>query len=274
MSGLFASPVFIGLVDSTNRFVADEARRGAAEGLVVVADHQTAGRGRKGRPWFSEPGASLLCSLLFRPTFSIEQAHLIPTVVALAARDAIDELIGLAPDCKWPNDLLIGNKKVAGILSELVSGSPRPEPSPTARGDLRSDGYGVVCGIGINLAPPIAPEGSDPEIAELLARATSLAEATGRPIDRDRLLRRLLELVASDYAQLHEPGHADEVMARYRRACATIGAVVEVQTDVEHFEAVALDIDDSGRLVVEQGGSRRTLEAAEVVHLRRSGGSY
>src|SRR5438876_4697526 len=149
-------------LDSTNRRVLDEARAGAAEGLVVVADHQTAGRGRLGRTWVAPPGSSLLVSVLFRPG-SLEAGHLLTTAVALAACDACERVAGVAPDLKWPNDLLVGNLKLGGILAE-------------------ADGAAVVVGLGLNVNRASgAPE-----------TAVALGELAERDVDADALLAELL----------------------------------------------------------------------------------
>lgn len=127
-----------GELDSTNRWLLDEARAGAREGLVAVADHQTAGRGRLGRTWEAPPGANLLMSVLLRPEgLSPDRLHLVTAAVALAGRDAAREAAGVEADLKWPNDLLVGDAKLAGVLAE----SSLPS---------------VVVGIGMNVgwAPP------------------------------------------------------------------------------------------------------------------------
>ncbi len=136
-------------VDSTNRYLLDEARAGAPEGVVAVADHQTAGRGRLGRTWETPPGAALLCSVLLRPSLPMERLHLAVAVVSLAAKDAL----GGVPALKWPNDLLLGDAKLAGVLAEA---------------ELPA----VVVGIGINVtwAPPgaacLGPEASRDEVLD------------------------------------------------------------------------------------------------------------
>jgi BirA family biotin operon repressor/biotin-[acetyl-CoA-carboxylase] ligase len=137
-------------VDSTNRYLRDLARAGAADGLVVVADHQSAGRGRLGRTWEAPPGGALLVSILFRPA---GPGWLVPAAVALAAADACGPEVSI----KWPNDLLVGDRKLAGVLAEADAGA-------------------VVVGIGINVA--WAPGG---------------AAALGPSCDRGRLLATLLE---------------------------------------------------------------------------------
>lgn len=147
-------------IDSTNRYLLDEARTGAPEGLVAVADHQTAGRGRLGRTWEAPPGSALLCSVLLRPDLPVERLHLAVAVVALAARDAL----GGRPALKWPNDLLLEDRKLAGVLAEA---------------DLPA----VVVGIGINLtwAPPGAAHLGDDADREavLSALLSSLAGLYG-----------------------------------------------------------------------------------------------
>ena len=143
-------------IDSTNRYLLDEARAGAAEGVVAVADHQTAGRGRLGRRWESDPGAALLCSVLLRPSLAPERLHLATAVVALAAAVACDRVAGVRPEVKWPNDLVLGDRKLAGVLAEA---------------ELPA----LVVGIGINVTA--APPG---------------AACLGDGVDRDELLRVLL----------------------------------------------------------------------------------
>src|SRR5947208_2273673 len=144
-------------LDSTNRWLLDEARAGAAEGLVVVADHQTAGRGRLGRTWVAPPGSSLLVSVLFRPR-SLETGHLLTTAVAVAACDACEGVAGVAPDLKWPNDLLVGDRKLGGVLAE-------------------AEGAAIVVGLGLNVNWPAgAPD-----------TAVALSHVAGRDVDRARL---------------------------------------------------------------------------------------
>ena len=105
-------------LDSTNRQAADLARAGAPEGVVVVADHQTAGRGRLGRVWDAPPGSSLLMTVLLRPALDAARLHLVTMAVALAAADACAEVAGFVPELKWPNDLVVQDRKLAGILAE------------------------------------------------------------------------------------------------------------------------------------------------------------
>ena len=186
-------------VESTNTWVRDRARHGAPAGLVAVADHQTAGRGRLDRRWESPPGANLLASVLLRPQLDGSDLHLCAGAVALAGADACRELAGVEPVLKWPNDLLLEGAKVAGVLAEAeFAGS-----TPTA----------VVVGIGINVAWPGPPE----------ANGTCLDDLAG-PVDRLVLLDRLLSALEPRCVLLEEGagrrGLADEV----RRRCGTLAA--------------------------------------------------
>jgi BirA family biotin operon repressor/biotin-[acetyl-CoA-carboxylase] ligase len=215
-------------IDSTNRYLLDEARAGAPEGVVAVADHQTAGRGRLGRRWESDPGAALLCSVLLRPSLPPDRLHLATAVVALAAAEACDDVAGVRPEVKWPNDLLVGDRKLAGILAESVP----------AEADLRA----VVVGIGINVTA-----------------APADASCLGADVDRDELLVALLTALDRRY------GRWDEVTAEYRARCSTVGRRVRVEAaGGDPFEGEAVGVTDEGHLVV----GDRVVAAGDVHHLR------
>jgi BirA family biotin operon repressor/biotin-[acetyl-CoA-carboxylase] ligase len=233
-------------VDSTNTYLRDQARRGAPEGLVVAADHQRAGRGRLDRRWESPPGANLLVSVLLRPGCEAEHLHLVTGAVALSGADACWEVAGVEPALKWPNDLLVGPSKLAGVLAE----------AEFVGGTLAA----VVVGIGVNVAWP-GPEGAGGTCLDDLRAAAS-------PVDRRALLEHLLATLSVRRARLDdEPGRrglADEI----RRRCATLGQVVRVTLSGEEVTGRAVAIDDAGRLVVETADGRRSLSAGDVVHLR------
>src|SRR6516165_2087233 len=178
MSGVEWEIRWFDQIDSTNTYLREQARLGAPEGLVVVADHQTAGRGRLGRRWESPPGANLLASVLLRPNIDPADLHLCTTVVALAAMDACRVVAGVGTLLKWPNDLLVDGAKVAGILAE----------AEFAGADLAA----VVVGIGINVGWP----------GPLEAGGTSLEAATGSPVDRRALLHALLAALGERRAGL------------------------------------------------------------------------
>ena len=229
-------------LDSTNRQAADLARAGAPEGVVVVADHQTAGRGRLGRAWEAPPGSSLLMTVLLRPALDAARLHLVTMAVALAAADACAEVAGFAPDLKWPNDLVVHDRKLAGILAEACVEGSAPQ--------------WVVVGIGLNVNWPAE---LPPELSGIAVAANHVI---GRTVDRERLLAQLLERLAARYASL------DSVADDYRMRCATIGRDVKVELSSETLRGRAVDVDDAGRLVVDTGDDVRAVAVGDVVHVR------
>jgi BirA family biotin operon repressor/biotin-[acetyl-CoA-carboxylase] ligase len=247
-------------LDSTNRYLLDEARAGVAEGVVAVAEHQSAGRGRLGRRWEAPSGANLLVSVLLRPPLPAELRHLASAVVGLAAIDAAAPL-GLELGLKWPNDILAGDgRKLAGVLAEA-------DLTPDPPGDRPTEGLQapIVVGIGINVNWPV----TDADLPDdLVGTATSLRQQTGEPVDRSDLLEALLQSLEPRVAALGSPsgqrGQADDLRAR----CTTIGTRVRVELADDRFEGVACDVTSEGHLVVDTAGTTRTVIAGDVVHVR------
>jgi BirA family biotin operon repressor/biotin-[acetyl-CoA-carboxylase] ligase len=249
-TSLFANPQRLLEVDSTNRHLADLARQGAPEGTAVLADTQTAGRGRLGRRWVDVRGGSVLCSLLFRPPSHLapERWHIVTWCVALAARDAVGESCGVALSFKWPNDLMAGDAKLGGILAEVIP----PD--------------GLVVGIGINCNWPPGEEAPP--------AATSLDRLVARPVDRSRIEESLLGHVAARYEPLvrgdgTSRAEAQRTLVRELRAeLATIGRLVAVDTPDGSFTGRALDVGDDGLLLVDVGACIRPVAVGDVRHLR------
>ena len=222
-------------LDSTNRHVRDAARAGAADGLVVVADEQTAGRGRRGRTWDAPPGSSLLVSVLLRGAGDPHRA-VMAAGVALAA--AVDDVTGVHAGLKWPNDLVVADRKLAGLLAE-------------------ADGDALVVGAGCNVNWDAFPD-------ELAATATACNLEAGRPVDRDALLDAFLDELAAAL------GRGDAVVDDYRARLATVGRTVRVE-HVRGDDVVgsAIGVTDAGALVVrDDAGVEHTVIAADVHHLR------
>jgi BirA family biotin operon repressor/biotin-[acetyl-CoA-carboxylase] ligase len=228
-------------VGSTNTVAAELARSGAREGLVVVAEHQTAGRGRHGRRWEAEPGSSLLMSLLLRPPLPPTEAPLVTVLVAVAACAACEEVAGVAPALKWPNDLIVGERKLGGILGEVVPG------------------VAMVLGLGLNVTGPVSsPEGR-----------VALEEVTGRPVDRWDLLVALLRHLDAGCGALGSGAGRARLLAAYRARSSTLGRTVRVElAGGGSLVGEAVDITAEGHLLVEEGGTRRVVPAGDVVHLR------
>ncbi len=280
---VFTAPVRLGEVDSTNRWLVEAARAGAPHGLAVLAEHQVAGRGRRGRSWSDLPGASVLCSALLRPGrvagrggpaggvadggYPSPRLYLVSAAVALAALDAVAEVASVEAALKWPNDVVVeggtGEGKLGGVLAELVDDSPS-----------------VVVGIGLNVGPwpdastAGAPPGRAvavrrPPAAKLPPGATTLSRAAGRRVDRDDVARALLEALARRAPSLDSEEGRALLAAEHRARLATLGSRVVVLLESGRAEGLAVDLEDDGRLVVETtGGELLRFAAGDVVHLR------
>jgi BirA family biotin operon repressor/biotin-[acetyl-CoA-carboxylase] ligase len=237
---------------STNADLLAAARGGAAHGTVLVADHQSSGRGRLGRSWSAPPGTALLCSILLRPRRDAERQGAV-WAVGLAARSAVHDVAGFEPELKWPNDLLVGERKLAGILAESLVSS----------GESSADDA-IVVGLGLNVDWGPTRPGLPLEVK---SRAVSVAQVAGRPVERRDVLRALLaRLVPLLDLWADQP---DELYARYHDALATLGQVVRVSLPGEELEGEAVDLTRRGELVVwTVEGQRRVVSAGDVVHLR------
>ena len=237
-------------IGSTN----DRARELLAEGTdggVVLAEVQTAGRGRRGRAWLSPEGLNLTLSVALRPMLRAADAWQLGLATALATLAACSDAAGRSSlALKWPNDVVAGDgRKVAGLLVETMTSGERLT--------------GAVLGIGINVNWRSA-EMPD----EIAAGATSIADLTGREADRVTLLDRLLDSLDDEVVAV-EAG--DSPLARYRAACQTIGRDVEVATPTETLRGLAVDVDESGCLVLETAGGRTSLNSGEIVAVRGAG---
>lgn len=248
----FSNVVRFDVVDSTNRYLSERARAGAPEGLVAVADEQRSGRGRLGRAWVANRGEALLCSLLFRPPLASSELFVVPMLVSLAASDAAAELSGVAIGLKWPNDLVYADRKLGGVLAEVVDGSGE---RPTA----------LVVGLGINI---VWSEGWRSRLEDAAMEPVGLAEIAGRPIERDNLLAAFLSTVDRRYASIAVDGTTLAIVREYAARCETIGRRVHVTTASSTFTGRAVALADDGRLLVESDSGVVSLEAADVVHLR------
>jgi BirA family transcriptional regulator, biotin operon repressor / biotin---[acetyl-CoA-carboxylase] ligase len=247
--GRFADVAWVAETGSTNQDLLDAARGGAPEGRVLVADHQTAGRGRLGRVWVAPPGASLLCSVLLRPPLPADQAHLVTCALALAAADACRRVGGVEPRLKWPNDLVVDDRKLAGLLAESV----------VAAGALAA----VVVGIGLNVTWPADLP------AELAGIATALNHLGAVDVGREDLLVALLTSFEPRYAALCGGGGA-ALLAEVGERSATLGRRVRVETGSETFEGEATALGAGGRLVVTTAEGTREVTVGDVTHLRHT----
>ena len=233
---------------STNRLVADRARAGEPEGLVLVTEHQTAGRGRLDRVWVTPARAALTGSFLLRPPVAAERWPMLPLLTALAVGDAVVAAGGPPVELKWPNDVLHDGLKLAGILLERIE---------TATGPA------AVVGIGLNVST------TREELP--VPTAASLVTAGMVAPDRTAILRALVTSLAQRYAAWAASAGDGPLLADYRGRCDTVGRTVRVDLpDGSTLEGEAVGVGDDGALLVETGGRTVPVHAGDVVHVRSS----
>jgi BirA family biotin operon repressor/biotin-[acetyl-CoA-carboxylase] ligase len=231
--------IYLTSTSSTQDVARAEAEAGASEGTAVVAEEQTAGRGRFGRQWISPAGKNIYVSLVLRPT--VDQLRRLGIIAPLAVSLAIEETTRLAPRIKWPNDVLISGRKVSGMMveAELSGAEPR---------------YAIV-GIGVNVNFEIPP---DSEIADI---ATSMKQELGADVTREAVLAALLNHIEALYTA-PDPRAGREA---WRSRLETLGRDVTLTFRGESVTGHAEDVDDAGNLILRfPDGSIRTFEAGEV----------
>ena len=248
-SSLFGKRVFhFFQTDSTNRVAMELGYAGEPEGTVVMAEAQTAGRGRSGRSWHSERGTGLYFTVLLRPRLSPAQAPLLTMLAGVSAQAAIQAQTGLLPELKWPNDLLLNGKKIGGILTEMHA-----EPSAVRF---------VIVGIGINVNQEKFP-------AELSVIATSLRKESGRMSYRLELLARLLAQFENDYNRFLREG-SGFVVERFQSVSGFAqGRRVRVETGAESYLGTTAGLSAEGLLLVARdNGPLMTVIAGDVTEVR------
>lgn len=252
--GLWTSVRVLPVTGSTNADVAAAAAEGAPEGLVVVAEEQRSGRGRLDRVWQMPARAGLLFSVLLRPPLEPARWGWLPLLAGVACAEAVRSVTGVEAVLKWPNDVLVGERKLAGILAERRVG----EGSASGLGDA------LVLGIGLNvlLGPDELP----------VPTATSLALETDEPVDRDPVLRAVLRALEHRYRRFVGAGGdpvRSQLLEEYRTRCATLGREVRVLLPADReLRGRAVDVDVEGRLVVEGPDGPVPVAAGDVVHVR------
>lgn len=218
------------------------AEAGAKEGTIVVADHQTDGRGRAGRRWTERPGEGLLTSVILRPTIERGRLSTLPLVVGVAVAEALEEVAGVVCQLKWPNDVWVEGKKIAGILTNTMQ-------NPSSRTNL------VIVGIGINVNTPF----------DTLANgATSVAVSGGQPVDREVLLRILVERLDEAYERFRETtGLVD--LDDWRRRAALIGEHVQIVHVHKMLTGIYEGIDHDGALLLATATGVRRIVSGDLV---------
>jgi len=229
--------VYYPVVGSTNLAAKQLAAEGAADGTLVIADEQTAGRGRLDRRWFAPPGSSLLFSLIFRPALTAGRVHGLTMVCGLGIREAVREVTALPAQLKWPNDIMVHGRKAGGILTEASSS-----------GEVLNH---VVVGVGLNVNLP--SDALPPEFG-----ATSLRHELGRAVPRPDLLQKALLHIERRYKALQTGWWP---VQEWARALETLGRVVRVQTEggIQHGRAETVDEDGALILRGDDGKSLRVI---------------
>lgn len=237
-------------VDSTNTKIKQLAEAGASEGLVVVAEKQTSGKGRRGRKWDSEPGIGIWMSLLLRPTLPTDKISGLTLLAAMAITKAVSETCQIECSIKWPNDVVIAKKKICGILTEMSSEEDYI--------------HYVVVGMGINANTKSFPK-------ELEDMATSIALQTGKKVDRTELTARVIENLCVYYSRFEKEQDLSSFVEEYNGMLANMDQEVRVYHGmVEHSSkenietGIARGIDSDGALLVESDGEIKRVVSGEV----------
>jgi BirA family transcriptional regulator, biotin operon repressor / biotin---[acetyl-CoA-carboxylase] ligase len=239
-AGLAAPVRWEEVTGSTNVVAAELARDGAPEWTLVGAGHQTAGRGRLGRIWQDAPGGSLIVSLVLRPRLEPAHAGLLPLLGGAALAEAAQEVAGVPARCKWPNDLLVGEAKVGGILMESHVSDGKVDVA--------------VLGVGVNLASPPGIEG---------------AGGLGASTDATALLSVFLKRLRDGYRSGGGEAFPYAVRQRWEAVSATLGRAVRITTvEGELVEGTATGIDPRGALLVRSAEGERAFVSGDVAHLR------
>ncbi|SEP99399.1 biotin--[acetyl-CoA-carboxylase] ligase [Microlunatus flavus] len=256
-AGLWQRIDVVASTGSTNADLAAAARDGAPSGTVLVADHQSAGRGRLGRTWTAPPGSGAAISVLLRPEVPLDRWTWLPLLAGLAVSDALRQSTGLPADVKWPNDVLVLDRKLCGVLAERVD---------------TADGAAVVLGMGVNVHLRAD------ELPVPTATSVDLARAelgvAGVPVSRTAVVSSVLRCLERDVRRWEEvsavaEGDPDAVAVAYRERCSTLGREVRVTlSDGSVLEGTARDVDAYGRLLLETEAGTQVLGAGDVVHLR------
>ena len=231
------------IIDSTNTRAKELAESGAPDGTLVVADRQTLGKGRRGRGWESPSGVGIFMTILLRPQINPNHASMLTLLGALAVADAITDLTGERAMIKWPNDIVMGDKKVCGILTEM-----------SAQFDYINH---IVVGIGINVHTTEFSE-------EIKKTATSILLETGKQIHRSELIVRILEHFENNYETFLQTEDLSAFVQQYDELLVNRSRQVRVLDPKEPFEGTAAGITTTGELIVDTWESRRLVSSGEV----------
>lgn len=236
-------------IGSTNTQAMQMAAKGAEEGTLLIADTQTEGKGRLDRKWFSPPGVNLYISVILRPKIDCDQATILALLAGAAVAHAVQEKSGLTPGLKWPNDVLIHEKKVAGILAELAADDRRIKH--------------LILGIGLNVN--LEAEMLPPELSK---SATSLKIESGRNVSRLEVLESLVNQLERWYTVFLDQGPTPAIK-EYSRYSKTLGQQIQAVCHDKVVEGKAIGLAPNGGLIIrKQDGTPFTLFTGDVIHLQ------
>jgi BirA family biotin operon repressor/biotin-[acetyl-CoA-carboxylase] ligase len=230
------------VIDSTNLRALEMIREGEIEGTLVIAEEQTAGRGRRGNAWLSERGKNLLFSIIIKPFIVRDAFGLISLTAAISVARAVQSLYNFSPECKWPNDIMAGGRKICGILPEGV---------------LRGDKYlGISLGMGINVNQSNFPP-------EIVKKSASLSMLIGKELDRFELLAEVLLHLESNLERLAK-GYKCEILNEWKSNSFQFGQKIAVAVNGHIFQGIAEDLADDGGLIVRGGEKKLKILAGDV----------
>ncbi len=233
-------------ISTTNDFAYRMAEQGEREGALVIAEQQERGRGRNSRTWISPFSKGLWFSLILRPELPSAQAGLIPYVASVSVAEAVENKLALKPSLKWPNDLLIKQKKICGILSEVEF----------LNGKIKF----IILGIGINVNQMV-----NDFPAELIETATSLRVESETVIDRAELLAEILERFEQNYLQT-KAGSFENILTHWKKRCPNIGRPISIRQEENIYHGIFKDIDKNGYLILQaESGAEEKIVAGDLV---------
>lgn len=246
---VFHTALYFRELDSTQSIIKKLAQQNAPEGVVAITDVQLSGRGRRGRSWSNSDGKNLLFSMLLRPLLRPGDVQLLNLAAGIAVRNVLKNEYGIEAELKWPNDILVQNRKICGILSEAAG-----EPDRI---------YYAITGIGLNVN--MREEDMSDAISDT---AASMFTESGKEYSRPLILARILQSFSQLMIMMSKKDGLSKLLAQYRTFCATIGRDVRVIQDNEEFCGRAVDITNQGALIVKVDDRDIIFAAADVHHLR------
>jgi BirA family transcriptional regulator, biotin operon repressor / biotin---[acetyl-CoA-carboxylase] ligase len=229
-------------IDSTNTYAKSLALQNDSEGSLIIAEEQTAGKGRLNRSWQAEKGKSLTFSVIITPKIPPEHIGILSLYASLAVAEAIENILPLTPVCKWPNDVLLDGRKVCGILSEVVFKS--------------ETSYLVIIGIGINVNQSIFP-------TELQEIATSLFLTTGRSVDRAILLAKVLERLES-WHEVIQNNQTDRILQHWKKYCTMFDKKVTIEQQEIKLQGIAAGLAEDGGLIINTSDKQIKVLAGDI----------